>query len=63
MIDERYFTEEELKKSVDMYQHLKWYTNRRKSMASSIAEDNLCVICYLNKNNVTLKPCKHQCCK
>jgi len=32
-------------------------------MASSINEEDLCIICYSNKNNVTLRPCKHQCCK
>ncbi|XP_016660636.1 E3 ubiquitin-protein ligase RNF123-like [Acyrthosiphon pisum] len=46
-----------------MYQHLNWYTRCHKSMASSINEEDLCIICYSNKNNVTLRPCKHQCCK
>ncbi|XP_060863040.1 E3 ubiquitin-protein ligase RNF123-like [Metopolophium dirhodum] len=58
-----YFTKEELKKVGDMYQHLDWYMRRHKSMASSINEEDLCIICYSNKNNVTLRPCKHQCCK
>eukprot|EP00102_Acyrthosiphon_pisum_P014112 XP_008183980.1 PREDICTED: E3 ubiquitin-protein ligase RNF123-like isoform X1 [Acyrthosiphon pisum] len=58
-----YFTEEELKKVGDMYQHLDWYMRCHKSMASSINEEDLCIICYSNKNNVTLRPCKHQCCK
>ncbi|XP_025196504.1 E3 ubiquitin-protein ligase RNF123-like [Melanaphis sacchari] len=58
-----YINKEEFKKVGDMYQHLDWYTKRHKSMASSINEEDLCIICYSNKNNVTLIPCKHQCCK
>ncbi|XP_026823070.1 E3 ubiquitin-protein ligase RNF123-like [Rhopalosiphum maidis] len=58
-----YINKEELKKVRDMYQHLDWYMKRHKSMASSINEEDLCIICYSNKNGVTLIPCKHQCCK
>ncbi|CAH1725712.1 unnamed protein product [Aphis gossypii] len=58
-----YINKEEFEKVGDMYQHLDWYMKRHKSMASSINEEDLCIICYSNKNSVTLIPCRHQCCK
>lgn len=63
ILDKKYFTTDELKKVEVMYQHIEWYVNRRKSIASSINEDDLCLLCYSNKKNVTLLPCKHRCCK
>ncbi|VVC25271.1 Concanavalin A-like lectin/glucanase domain,SPRY domain,Zinc finger, RING-type,B30.2/SPRY domain [Cinara cedri] len=60
---EKYLTKKELQKMIVLYQHLDWYMKRHKSMASSINEDVLCIICYSNKNSITLVPCGHQCCK
>lgn len=63
ILDKKYISDEELKKATVIYQHLDWYVKRRDSMASSINDDDLCMICYSNRSNVTLKPCDHQCCK
>lgn len=62
-LDKTYFTEEELNKVDVMYKHLDWYLMRHNSMASSINDEDLCMICYSSKNSVTLKPCGHLCCK
>lgn len=62
-LDKTYFTEEEFNKVDVMYKHLDWYLMRRNSMASSINDEDLCMICYSNKNSVTLNPCGHLCCK
>lgn len=63
ILDKKCITEEELKKVTYMYQHLEWFMKRHNSIASSINDDDLCMICYSNRCNVTLKPCEHQCCK
>lgn len=62
-LDQNYVSDEELSKAALLHRHLEWCTKRHKSITSSINEDDLCVICYSNKKNVTLKPCEHQCCK
>ncbi|XP_050527648.1 E3 ubiquitin-protein ligase RNF123-like isoform X2 [Daktulosphaira vitifoliae] len=60
---ESYFTNEELLKVSDVYHHLVWYMNHQKSSISGINDEDICLLCYSNKKNVVIMPCKHQCCK